>query len=130
MVLKRLFIAVFLFCFISTAAQPPASLSLYAERTGCRPAIEGNRVGIIDDANDFYEEMIESIRSAESFIFMEYYIFRDDTVSTAVLDALAERAKDGVRTFVILDYYGCSQHLEEKGNRLNTRPFRRGFLQP
>ena len=130
MVLKRLFIAVFLFCFISTAAQPPASLSLYAERTGCRPAIEGNRVEIIDDANDFYDEMLGSIRSAESFIFMEYYIFRDDTVSTAVLDALAERAKDGVRTFVILDYYGCSQHLEEKGNRLNTRPFRRGFLQP
>lgn len=130
MILKRSFIAVFLLCFISSAAQPSTSLALYSENTGCRPAVEGNRVRIIDDANDFYDEMLESIRGAESFIFLEYYIFRDDPVSTAVMDALAEKAREGVRICMILDYYGCSQHLEEKGNRLNVRPFRRGFLQP
>ena len=128
--LKRSSIAVFLFCFISTAAQPSSSLSLYSENTGCRPAVEGNSVRIIGDPNDFYDEMLQSIRSAETFIFLEYYIFRDDPVSTSILDALAEKARAGVRTCVILDYYGCAQHLEEKGRRLNTRPFRRGFLQP
>ena len=130
MTLKRSFIALFLFCFIASAAQPSASLSLYCESTGCQPAVEGNRVQLIDDPNVFYDEMLESIRGAESFVFMEYYIFREDPVSTAIMDALAEKAREGVRTCVILDYYGCSQHMEEKGNRLIMRSFRRGFLEP
>ena len=130
MFLKRSLIAVFLFCFISSAAQPSASLSLYCESTGCRLPIEGNKVKILDEPGVFYEEMLESIREAKSFIFMEYYIFRDDSVSTVIMDALAEKALEGVRVCMILDHYGCAQHLEEKGRRLSMQPFRPGFLQP
>ena len=129
MTLKRSFIAVFLLCFIASAAQPSASLSLYCESTGCQPAVEGNRVQLIDDPNVFYDEMLESIRGAESFVFMEYYIFREDPVSTAIMDALAERAREGVRTCVILDYYGCAQHMEDKGHRQSMWSFRHGFLE-
>lgn len=129
MILKRSFIAVFFLCCLSSAAQPSASLSLYSESTGCPSVVEGNKVQMIDDPNVFYDEMLESIRGAKSFIFLEYYIFRDDPVSTSIMDALAEKAKEGVRVCMILDYYGCAQHLEEKGHRLSMKPFRNGFLQ-
>lgn len=121
--------AFFLLCFFSSAAQTSASLGLFSERTGCPPPVEGNKIQVIDEPAVFYHEMLESIRGAESFIFMEYYIFRDDSISTVILDALAEKASEGVRTCLILDHYGCSQHMEEKGNRLKMRPFRREYLQ-
>lgn len=122
--------AVFQLCLFYAAAQPSASLSYYAERTGCPTPIEGNKVQVIDDPGLFYGEMLESIRDAKDFIFMEYYIFRDDSVSTVILDALAERARAGVRTCLILDYYGCAQHMEEKGRRLKMKAFSRSYLQP
>ena len=122
--------AVFLFCFNSLAAQPSASLSRYSDRTGCPLPVEGNKIQVIDNPRVFYDEMLESIRDAKAFIFMEYYIFRDDSISTVILDALAEKAREGVRTCLILDHHGCALHLEEKGNRLKMRPFRHGYLQP
>ena len=125
-----LWAAVFLICLNSSAAQPSASLSLYSDRTGCPLPVEGNKVQVIDDPGVFYDEMLGSIRDAKAFIFMEYYIFRDDSISTVILNALAEKAREGVRTCLILDLYGCAQHLEEKGNRLKMKPFRHGYLQP
>jgi cardiolipin synthase len=121
--------AVFLFCLVSSAAQPSASLGEFSEMTGCPLPVEGNKVQVIDDPGVFYDEMLESIRDAKAFVFMEYYIFRDDSISTVILDALAEKAREGVRTCLILDHYGCAQHMEEKGNRLKMKPFRRGYLQ-
>ena len=47
-------------------------------------------------------------------------------LKTPNLDALAEKAREGVRTCLILDHYGCAQHMEEKGHRLRMKPFRNG----
>lgn len=121
--------AVFLLCPVSSTSQSSASLSLFSDTTNCPLQIEGNKVQIIDDPKVFYDELLGSIRDAKEFILMEYFTFRDDSISTVILNALAEKARQGVRTCLILDHYGCSEHFEEKGNRLRIRPFRRGYLQ-
>lgn len=127
---RTVLVAVLLSIFIHMAAQPSASLERFSEVTGCPLQIEGNKVQLLDDPYCFYGEMLKDIHEARDFVFMEYYIFRDDSISTVILDALAEKAREGVRTCLILDHYGCSQHMEEKGHRLRMKPFRNGFLEP
>lgn len=114
---------------VSSAAQFSPRLSLFSDKTGSPAQVEGNKVQIIEDAGVFYDELQRSIRNATDFILMEYYTFRDDSISTVILDALAQKARQGVRTCLILDRFGCSEHFEEKGNRLRMSPFRRGYLQ-
>lgn len=89
--------------------------------------IPGNKVQLLNNASRFYDAMLEDIRAAESYILMEYYIFREDTISTTILEALAERARAGVRVCVILDYFGCLQHFEEFGllRPIKTRYFKK-----
>ncbi|NLZ19254.1 MAG: hypothetical protein GXY24_03165 [Bacteroidales bacterium] len=45
-----------------------------------------------DDASLFYDALLEDIRAAEKYIFMEYYVFREDTISTTILESLLRSA--------------------------------------
>ena len=123
-------VAVFLSAFLPVNARLSTGLDRFSEETGCPPPIEGNAVQILDDAALFYDELLKDIHEAKEHILMEFFIFRDDSISTVFLDALAAKVQEGVRTCLVVDYYGCAQHLEEKGNRLRTQPFRHGYLQP
>ena len=128
--MRTVLLAVLLSSFIPLTAQSSASLARFSEMTGSPLPVEGNKVQILDDAHVFYDELLKGIREAQAFVFMEYYIFREDSISTVILDALAEKAREGVRTCLILDHYGCAQHMEEKGHRLRMKPFRNGYLDP
>ena len=103
------------------------TLEHFAEETGCPRPIPGNKVQLLDDAHRFYDAMLEDIRAAEHYILMEYFILRDDNISTTVLDALAERARNGVRVCVIVDFMGCFQHVEERGRFRRLKP---DYLKP
>lgn len=127
---RAVLLAVVLFNLIPLSAQSSANLARFSEMTGCPIPVEGNKVQILNDPHVFYDEMLKGIREAQSFVFMEYFIFRDDSISTVILDALAEKAREGVRTCLILDHFGCAQHMEEKGHRLRMKPFRNGFINP
>ena len=76
--------------------------------------IQGNKVQLLYDGRLFYDALLADIRAAEHSILMEFFIFREDAISMAIMDALAERARSGVQVCVLLDYFGCLQHFEEK----------------
>lgn len=88
-------------------------LERFSEETGCPRPIPGNSVRILEDAAAFYDAMLEDIRKAEKYILMEYFVFREDTISTTVLEALAEKAEAGVRVCLVLDHFGCLQHCDQ-----------------
>ena len=123
-------VTVFISVFLPLDARTSTGLDRFSDETGCPLPINGNAVRILDDAALFYDELLKDIHDAKEHILMEFFIFRDDSISTVFLDALAARAQEGVRTCLVVDYYGCAQHLEEKGHRLRTQPFRHGYLQP
>lgn len=102
------------------------TLERFAEETACPRPIPGNRIRILDDAMRFYDALLEDIRKARNYILMEFFVFREDVISTTILDALAERAEAGVRVCVVLDYFGCLQHFEEKKR---WRPMKRSYIQ-
>ncbi len=67
--------------------------------------------------------LIDALKNAERYIFLEYFIIDEGTVWTAILDILAEKAQAGVDVRVIYDDVGClftlpyryDRHLESLG---------------
>jgi cardiolipin synthase len=66
----------------------------------------GNRVEIFTNGDRFYPAMLDAIRAARETINMECYIFKKGTIGTAFVEALAERARAGVRVTLVMDAIG------------------------
>ncbi|MCX8191169.1 MAG: phospholipase D-like domain-containing protein, partial [Candidatus Aenigmarchaeota archaeon] len=67
----------------------------------------GNRAQLIQSGPEAFELFLKSIKESKEYIFLEYYIFRDDKHGQIIADALIEKAKEGVKVFLIYDFIGC-----------------------
>ena len=76
------------------------------------PVVPGNRVIALQNGDQAFPAMLEAIRSAKRSITLEAYIFWPGTVGTTFAEALAERARAGVATHLLLDGVG-SQKLDD-----------------
>src|SRR5438270_6664200 len=80
---------------------------LYTIQSTCQAALHhGNRVTILTDGEAFYPAMLDAIRSAKRSINMECYIFEDGTIASRFIDALSERARNGVNVTIVVDAIG------------------------
>jgi cardiolipin synthase A/B len=77
------------------------------------PVVPGNRVTALLNGDQSFPAMLEAIRSAKRSITLETYIFWPGTIGSTFAQALAERARAGVATHLILDGVG-SQKLDEE----------------
>jgi cardiolipin synthase len=77
---------------------------------------EGNRVAVLKNGVQFYPAMLTAIRNARKTINLEFYIYWDGEIGRTFAEALAERARAGVKVNVVLDSVGSgpmSQDLIE-----------------
>ena len=93
------------------ADKPITPLRALADRAFSRtvgaPLILGNKVCVLRDATENYPAWLEAIRSAESRIYFENYIIRSDVVGEQFAEALAAKARRGVRVRLIYDWLGA-----------------------
>lgn len=55
----------------------------------------------------YFECLLEELRKAERYIFMEYFILESGIFLNSVLDILEEKVSHGVEVYVIYDDAGC-----------------------
>jgi cardiolipin synthase len=67
---------------------------------------DGNRIEVLTNGTAFYPAMLDAIRSARETINMECYIFKKGKIGTQFIEALAERARAGVRVTLVMDAIG------------------------
>jgi len=67
---------------------------------------EGNRVEVFTNGDHFYPAMLDAIRNARETINMECYIFKKGNIGDVFIEALAERARAGVRVTLVMDAIG------------------------
>src|SRR5262245_65584614 len=80
---------------------------LYTLQSTCQAALHhGNRVTIFTDGPAFYPAMLDAIRGAARSINMECYIFRHGRIADQFIDALSERARNGVNGTIVVDAIG------------------------
>ncbi len=64
--------------------------------------------------DDMFVDMIEDIKKAEKFIFLEFFIMKQGVMFDTLIDALEERAKAGVHIRLIYDDLGCIDEFPRK----------------
>ena len=80
---------------------------LYTIQSTCQAALHHhNHVEVFTNGPCFYPAMLEAIRSAERSINMEAYIFQPGKVADQFVDALSERARNGVNVTIVVDALG------------------------
>ena len=74
------------------------------------PAIvPGNRFEVLLNGDRIFPAMLTSIRDAKKTITFESYIYWSDAIGKEFADALAERARAGVKVHVLLDWVGSNK---------------------
>jgi cardiolipin synthase len=71
------------------------------------PLLEGNKVTTLQNGDEIFPAMLAGIRSAERTITFENFLFREGEVSDEFAEALAERARAGVKVHFLQDALGC-----------------------
>lgn len=90
------------------SAAPARELAERAlSRAAGAPLLGDNAVALLIDAAANYSAWLAAIRGARQRVLLENYIVRNDAVGQAFLDALVERAREGVLVAVLVDWVGC-----------------------
>jgi cardiolipin synthase len=89
------------------AVQPVRQIGVQAlSRASGAPLLSGNRVRILEDADQNFPVWLDAIRTAKRAIYFENYIFEEDEVGVAFAGALADCARAGVKVRLIRDWMG------------------------
>ncbi len=70
------------------------------------PYYEYNTARIFDNGKEKFDILMQDLRRARRFIYLQYYIFEDDRIGNAIADILISKAKSGVKVKVIYDHLG------------------------
>ena len=77
------------------------------------PFIGGNRHQVLRNGDQIFPPMLAAIRSAQKSITFETYIYWSGDIGAEFADALAERARRGVKVHLLLDWVGSAK-VDEK----------------
>src|SRR5690606_5722958 len=81
---------------------------LGASSTGLPPST-ATSVQLLVDGAAKYESLLQAIRQAQEHVHLEYYICEPDRTGSALLEALVERARAGVKVRLLLDAVGSAR---------------------
>ncbi|HEX6709293.1 MAG TPA: phospholipase D-like domain-containing protein [Rubrobacter sp.] len=76
-------------------------------RASDAPLREGNRLEILRNGPDTYEDWLAAISRAQRWVHLDNYIFKDDEVGKRFAEALISKAEEGVSVRVLYDWFGC-----------------------
>ena len=76
-------------------------------RVGKYPVYKEEESKYYSLGEDMFADMLEDIRNAESFIFLEFFIMKQGYMFDTLINALEERAKSGVHVRLLYDDMGC-----------------------
>src|SRR5438552_7763136 len=73
------------------------------------PLVGGNNIGTLLNGNQIFPAMLDAIMHAKKSITFETYIYWSGRIGKRFADALAARARQGVRVHVLLDWVGSNR---------------------
>jgi cardiolipin synthase len=84
-----------------------------AQRYGASPMTSGNHLQQYREGDPAFADMLASIQGAREHIHLETFIFQSDSLGAVFLEALTERARQGVQVRLLYDAMG-TRHLKAR----------------
>lgn len=78
----------------------------YTTRVTFRPLYTNTDVKILTNGPEKFLQLIEDLKSAKKYIFMNYFIIGDGELLQVVLSILKEKISQGVKVYIIYDHVG------------------------
>ncbi len=82
-----------------------AGIATYLKKKGF-PLYRDTTARYFGDGTDFFDDLLEKLSRAETYIFLEYYILAEGVIWDRVFRVLKERAAAGVEIRIIYDDFG------------------------
>lgn len=71
--------------------------------------VDGNRVTLLIDGEKTFASIFEGIAAAKDYLLVQFYIVRDDELGRQLQRRLIERAREGVRVYLLMDEIGSAK---------------------
>lgn len=81
-------------------------MACYLEQAACCPVYSNTRTKFYPLGDVCYDDILDALRSAQRYIFIEYFIIEEGVLWNSVLEILKEKAAAGVEVRVIYDDIG------------------------
>lgn len=116
---------------VTTRLPPDSDGFLDVIQATCQAAVHPrNRVEVLTNGLRFYPAMRDAILQAQSSVHAEAYIFHPGDAASLLADAMASRARQGVRVRVVVDAIGSSTLRGDLLRRLTESGCQVQFYQP
>ncbi len=81
------------------------------------PITTGNTMTLLPSGQAKFDDLFEHIRQARHHVHLEYFNFRNDSISALLFDLLALKAQEGVRVRALFDAFGNLSNDSPLSNR-------------
>ncbi len=79
----------------------------YIEKYSLCPVYNNSSTEFLQSGEIFFDELVKELKSAEKYIFLEFFIIEEGVMWNTILDILKDKAEKGVDVRVIYDDVGC-----------------------
>ena len=94
-----------------------ARQSRYLKKYAYSPLVGGTKTEYFPCGEDCFPRMLEDLKTAEKYIFLEYFIVEEGKMWGSILEILTEKARQGVDVRLIYDDFGCIRRLPARYSR-------------
>ncbi len=89
-----------------------------------------NNVDVFIESNSFFDELLDSLRKAEEYIHIQFYIFKDDEIGSKIIDILLEKVSQGVEVRLLYDCVGSRGFSDKSIQKLKKSGCKVGAFYP
>ena len=119
--MKKVILLLTMWCFATIVICAQTSDTIFSRQLRKDKGIvttSGNSIRFLPSGHAKFEDMFEEIRNAKSFVHLEYFNFRNDSIAGLLFELLKEKAREGVEVRAIYDAFG---------NMSNNKPIKRAM---
>ena len=102
---------------LETQCPRAARQSRYLTEKALSPAFDGTKTEYFPCGEKCLPRMLEELKKAEKYIFLEYFIVQEGEMWGSILEILTEKARQGVDVRLIYDDFGCITKLPARYHR-------------
>ena len=106
----------------------------YGQRMSQFPVYGNTEAKYFGSGEELWPVLLQELRNARKFIFMEFFIIDEGEVWNSVLEVLKQKVQEGVEVKLIYDDFGCAAKLprgyDRKLNEMGIETYRFNKLRP